>query len=204
MGSRLSDYLGSLMTRLFGSKNSLYQKDPSSGTFVAVEQGNTGIPKAPNISIPKPAPTPQPTPAPLQQTIDQGLQKFSVPPPPVATLSGQLAQAGQQLPDPLLPTILSLMETGGLNPNQTQTPNNMFNIGPGINYANPETAILGGGPSNQLGLQGILRPGGIYQDYLDSGNLLDFFRHFTPSSDPRNPSQDQLVERYNMLRSLFQ
>lgn len=202
MINNLSGYLSSLMTRLFGSGKTVYQRDPSSGTFNIVQQAGSGLNKTPDLNIPRPTPTP--TPDPLKQRIDQGMQNFSVPPPPVATLSGQLAEAGQQLPDPLLPAILSLMETGGLNPSQTQTLNNMFNIGPGINYPQPETAILGGGSNNQQGLLGTLLNSGYYDGYLQSGDLRDFFRHFTPSSDPRNPNQDQLIQRYNMLQSLFQ
>lgn len=144
------------------------------------------------------------TPQVTGENVMRGFKRFSNPPPPAATLSAQLAEAGQDLPDPFLPAILTLMETGGLHPNKTATPNNLFNVGPSINYPTPEASILGGGERNQLGLKGLLRPGGLYDDYLQSGNLADFFNHFTPPGEEYgNPSMEELMDRYNSLRSLF-
>ena len=167
----------------------------------------------PTPRMPQPTATPTPTvlptfddrdPTGLQRQIEQGLPKAGFGDAPISTLTAQLAQAGSQLPrnvDPLLPTIIALMETGGGQNLSAQ--NNLFNIGPGINYPDPAVSILGGGPQNQLGLSGVLREGGIYDDFLQSGDLLDFFNRFTPSSDPLNPSQEELIRRYEILRSHF-
>lgn len=137
----------------------------------------------------------------LTHQIQHGFDNYSQPPVPAATMSGELAQAGSQLPDQLLPAVLALMESQGMS-NPT-TPNNMFNIGPGINYPDPRTAILGGGSQNQEGLLGILKSG-LYDKYLQSGNLADFFQTFTPPGEQYgNPSMEELLSRYNQIRSLF-
>lgn len=177
-----------------------------------------GVGQAPSVgagveSTALPTPSPAPTDnqfgvprdqAALEEIITAGLADSNFADAPISTLSGQLAQAGAGLPeavDPLLPVILSLMETsGGRN---LSAPNNLFNIGPGISYPDPVVNILGGGPQDQLGLAGVLRPGGIYDPFLQTGDLSEFFRTFTPETDPANPSNEELVNRFNTLRDIF-
>jgi len=156
---------------------------------------------------PSPTPTPTPTPTNFQQLIETGLKSFPGN-PPMATLSGELSQAGQGLggkADPLLPTIIGLMESRGLLNPQPAAAANPFNImqnGVPVDYGGkPADAIIGG--NGHQGLAGIMKPGGIYNDYLQSGNLGDFFSHFTPPSDPRNPSQEELIQRYNDLKQQY-
>lgn len=154
-------------------------------------------------------PSPQPSPQPQSQgaispeQLQTGFNRFSNPPPPIAQYAPQLAQAGQGLPDPLLPAVIALMETGGLDPNKTATPNNAYNLGPGFAYPDPATSIVGGGPNNQKGLEGVLK-GGLYDDYLQSGDLADFFNKFTPpGQEYGNPSMEELIQRYMLIRELF-
>lgn len=134
--------------------------------------------------------------------ISQGMQKFSPDTVPMATMSSELSQAGQGLPDELLPAIIGLMESGG---GQHMKNNNPYNIGPGIKYPDLRTSIIGGGDKNQKGLKGLLREGGPYQKYRDSGKLEDFFNTFTPPGiENGNPSMEELISRYKKLRLLFQ
>lgn len=163
-----------------------------------------GVKPEPSISpVPEGSqPTPAPTPN-YPQIITQGMQRFLPDnPPPAATMGAQLAQAGRGLPDPLLPAIVALMESGG---GANMKGNNMFNIGPGVSYPDLQTAIIGGGPDNQRGMQGLLRPGGLYDTYRNSGRLEDFFNTFTPPGPEHgNPSMEELIQRYNALKLLFQ
>lgn len=139
----------------------------------------------------------------LERNIQAGYNRYSNPQVPVATLSAQLAEAGSQLPDPYLPAVLALMETQGLR--QARTPNNIFNVGPDFDYPDPETAILGGGPRNQMGLIGLLTKSGLYDDYMQSGDLTDFFDTYTPPGEEYgNPEMEQLLERYYSIRDLFE
>lgn len=158
-------------------------------------------------STPMPSPSPRPGQEQLQQQIQAGLSRFSEPAPPIASLSAELAQAGAQLPptvDPFLPTILALMESRGLLDQRPAESANPYNImAPSlVQYQDPGQAILGG--DGKLGLMGLLREGGLYQDFRDTGDLSTFFNRFTPASDPLNPSNDELVSRYNTLLQLFQ
>lgn len=153
-------------------------------------------------TTPSPSPSAMPSPGGTisPELLSKGFNQFSNPTPPISAYAPQLAQAGQNLPDPLLPAVMSLMETGGMQ--HMASGNNPFNIGPGISYPSPDVAILGGGPNNQQGLAGILKSG-IYNDYIKSGNLEDFFKHFTPPGGD-NPSMEELLNRYMTLRSLFE
>lgn len=158
-------------------------------------------PKAPDLNL-----KPQ-QPQPLQKNIQQGIQNFS-PNSPLATMSGQLAQAGQMLPptvSPYLPTILAMMESGGgVNQAALNNPYGIRGIQDGrqqfINYPDPTTAILGGG--GQQGLMGTLLNSGIYNNFLNSGNMGDFFNSWTPQGGG-NPSLADLLLRYNSLMGLF-
>lgn len=158
---------------------------------------------------PSPSPSQSPQPTDLQTQIESGLSRFGERAgqvPPIATQSAQLAQAGSQLPDtisPFFPTILSLMESRGLLDEAPAQNSNPYNImAPDlVNYQDPSQAILGGG--GKLGLSGLLREGGLYQDFRDTGDLNTFFNRYTPPSDPLNPSNQELVDRYNTLLELF-
>ena len=156
--------------------------------------------------MPTPTPTPTPTPQPVgTDMLQAGFEKWRQPAPPIATMSGQLAQTGEGLPDPLLPAILALIESGGLTDSRMAEYSNPFGVmSPGTNnlvrYPDLQTAISGG--NGRLGFEGLLRPGGIYEDYLQSGDINDFFRHWTPEG-PGNPTPEELEQRYNILRSLF-
>lgn len=161
------------------------------------------------------SPTPTVTPAPknlqdLSARIQAGLTKWgNGTAPPVATMSGSLAEAGQNLPDPLLPAILALKESrGGQDaiPAKNANPYNIFYPGTqkSVDYngvGGLKTAILGG--NGKLGFAGLLRPGGIYSDYLNSGNLSDFFSHYSPPGQG-NAAMEEQLRQYNVLKSYFQ
>lgn len=175
----------------------------SIGGYVRPSLEQLGLMKPPPVVSPVPTgyvpPTPTPTPN-YPDIISRGMQNFSPDAVPAASMSSQLAQAGQGLPDPLIAAVMALIESGG---GQHMRNNNLFNIGPGISYPDLQTAIVGGGQNNQLGFQGIMREGGPYQQYRQSGNLGDFFNTFTPPS-PGNPTLEELLKSYYELRKLFE
>jgi len=135
----------------------------------------------------------------LTKQIQQGFLNYD-PHSPAATLAASFARAGQGLPDPYMPAVLALKETSG-GKNMTH-PNNLLNILYGGNsaYEKPEYGIEGGG--GHQGFPGVIK-NGYYNDYLKSGNLQDFFKHYTPPTDPRNPSLQGSVDQYNGLRRYF-
>lgn len=148
-----------------------------------------------------PTPTPTPTPHPLQGAIEKALNEYrgGV---PIATMAAQLAQAGEGLPDPLMPAIMPLIETAG-GEAITRGNNNLYNMLPteaGVNYPDYETAILGGGPDEQKGFVGTIK-GGKYDDYLESGDLADFFDTFSPSHE--NAAIADQITRYNSIRKQY-
>jgi hypothetical protein len=93
----LADYLGGLMTKLFGSETSSYSKNPSTGTFDAAQHTVPGLlNKAPKLSIPKvsaagPVQTPIPAmqPAPQSQSMAPLSLDSSVFSPGVSTESAR-------------------------------------------------------------------------------------------------------------------
>ena len=229
--ANFGNYLGGLVNKIFGN----FRGNPQTGNFDQSMQAAPGVVggKAPKISLasspamsssaqvrplmspvspgeglipppPQAQVSPQVQPS-LADLIASGLGKFSNSPVPIASMSGQLAQAGQGLPDELLPTIMALLETGG---GQRMTANNnLYNLQGTqdgrtkfIDYPDLQTAILGGNGSR--GLAGTIKdPAGYYGDYLKSGNLEDFFKRFTPpGEDYGNPGMEELVARYNALR----
>lgn len=161
---------------------------------------------------PMPTATPRPSMQGFQDLIGRGLQKSGFGNAPIAGYQGNLAEAGRGLSgqaDDLLPTIVALMESGGLRDPKPQTANNPYNIFvPGtqtpVQYPDVGSSMMNEDPNNTLNLTGLLRSGGLYQDYLDSGDISKFFGRFTPESDPNNPSNEELVKRYNFLRQYFQ
>ncbi len=148
--------------------------------------------------FPKVQPQIQSTSNNLSEIIRRGLEKYGA--TNLAQQAPQLAQVGQKLHDPFLPAILSLIETSG-GRNITRGQNNIFNMLPtslGVNYPDLSTAILGGG--GQKGLAGILM-GGLYEKYLKSGRLEDFFTTYSPASE--NASIPFQVDRYNSIRNQY-
>lgn len=151
--------------------------------------------------------TPMPTPGVSPQQIQQGYQRFSQTPPPIAEYAELLAQAGQGLPDPLLPAVMPLMETGGGN--RMVANNNYYNVRGQqngetkfIDYPDAQTAILGGNGSQ--GFKGLIGENPRYQEYRDSGDLADFFQRYTPpGAEYGNPTMEELLARYAALRLLF-
>jgi len=144
-------------------------------------------------------PTPTPTPHPMQYAIEQALNTYQGG-VPIATLAAQLAQAGEGLPDPLMPAIMPLIETAGGNA-ITRGNNNLYNMLPtsqGVDYPDYETAILGG--PGQKGFRGTIT-GGKYDDYLSSGNLEDFFDTYSPSKE--NAALPDQINRYNSIRKQY-
>lgn len=155
---------------------------------------------------------PQPTPQPqinYEDVIREGLTEWGKgTAPPIASASAQLAELGGELPHRYLPAALSLKETGGLT-TAGQEEANPFGIGPGIKYPDPQTAIMGGGNMGadggpQKGLKGVILNSGIYDDYLESGNLKDFFSHYTPDNVHNNPGYDEQIQLINDLMAVFE
>lgn len=144
-------------------------------------------------------PTATPTPNPMIEALQKGFADYGLKSGmenPLATASAYMAQKAQEnpLPDPYLPAVMNLMETGGSK--HMAQPNNYFNWG-----TNPKPDI---NTAIDRIYEGVSNPEGKYADYIKSGNLADFFRVYTPSSDPRNPTQDELIKRYTQLRKYFE
>lgn len=150
---------------------------------------------------PVPPVTPTPTPNLMQQyagKIQEGMTRWGRgTAPPLATISGELAQAGEGLPHPFLPAAIGLKETGGLRDSpKGRALNNPYGIGPGIAYPDIQTATVGG--NGQRGLKGVLN-GPLYEKYRQSGKLEDFINTY---SNPAwgNPSmEDQIATLLNLL-----
>ena len=165
----------------------------------------------------EPTPTPTPTPKPKGYTADQikeGLTKFG-PATPLISNADELATAVSRMPkavDPLLPVIVSLMETGG---GQKMTAkNNPFNIRGTqngkrkfIDYPDINTSILGGENKGvkSKGFTGTINEHPSYDQFRKTGNLEDFFSKYTPpGKEYGNPTMPELLSRYQQLRSLFE
>jgi len=136
-------------------------------------------------------PTPTPPPA---QAFTQGFNNYgSV---PAANYANEFAAsaAANPLPDPYLPAVLAIMETGGGR--NMAYENNLTNWGmqdmPSIPYMIDRM------------YSGIGSRFPYYQDYMKSGNLQDFFNSYTPPGPEHgNPTMDELLQRYNAIRQLF-
>lgn len=156
-------------------------------------------------TTPTPAPQYNATTQEILKRIMAGYQKMGN--PPIATQAGNLATLGAEVQrrggNPYLPAALALKETGGLRYGPAQTINNPFGIGPGVKYPDLKTAILGG--NNQQGLRGVLL-NGIYDEYLKTGNLQDFFKRYTPvdAVGHNNPSYKDQIALMNELLSNFE
>jgi len=151
----------------------------------------------------------------LINTIKNGFTKYGS---PMATAAADFANAGyklqQQHPnvDPLIAAVLSLKETSGGKSMAPNSANNTLNLGPNINYPDIKTNLMGGGTwgidgGPQQGFTGIMNQP-VYQKYLDSGNLNDFFPSYTPTYDTNgkkvNGTTAEQIAQYDTLRKFFQ
>ena len=163
-----------------------------------------------------PSSTPSPTsmPIPLADQIRAGFAAYGKGKDvPMATTSAQLAQLGNRLPHPFLPAALSLKESSGLLPSDNPDRQRMREYanpigvkvgGQLIRYPSPQIAISGGGNwgpggNPQQGLAGTLLNSGYYKDYLNSGNLEDFIRPYTPPGGPNDSLQGQMKMLLELL-----
>lgn len=165
---------------------------------------STSATESPKKDGAKPTATPTAKPTPdvkkIAEMIKAGLEAYAQKSGyenPLATMSGELAQGAvdNNLPDPYMPPTMNLMETGGSK--HMAQPNNYFNWG-----TNPKPDI---NTSIDRMITGVGNTGdtGLYQDYLKTGEMSDFFKKYTPSSDPKNPNYDELMKRYTQLRGYF-
>ena len=166
----------------------------------------------PKVQAYQPTPTPTPTPTPpYEENIHKGFEKYGAGREvPMATMSAQLAELGQQLPNPYLPAALALKESSGLvNTPENQrmraysNPFGIKDIGGLVRYPNLQTAIMGGGNrapggTPQMGLKGTLLSD-YYKDYRQSGNLEDFLRVYTPPGGTNASMQTQLAVLKQLL-----
>jgi hypothetical protein len=75
-----------------------------------------------------------------------------------------------------------------------------------IDYPDPATFFMGGGNMGanggpQQGMLGTLT-GGLYNDYMQSGNMEDFFNTYS-NPNVGNPPMEKQIADYIYLRSLF-
>lgn len=136
----------------------------------------------------------------LTNAIRQGFLKYGA--PEAAANAQYFAQAGQGLPDPYMPAILAIKETSAGK--RLSHKNNYLNIGPNIDYPDVKTNLLGGGPNNQKGFAGVMKSG-LYNKYLKSGDLKDFFNTYTPPTyqGGTNDPIDKQIKDYNTYKSYF-
>lgn len=207
--SRLRDFLSRAQTKtndFLGYNDPNYNKETRSFQY-----GNPVTPVVQKVA-PKEEKVLGKNTSEMEEIIKRGLIASGFGDAPIATLSAELARAGSQMTgkaDPYLPTVISLMESRGLQDQKPKSAGNPYNIMLGglVDYeGNPGMAIEGGVDKKGIkrrGFSGLMRQGGLYQDYLDTGDVSKFFNRFTPSSDPLNPSNEELVRRYNTLREYF-
>lgn len=144
----------------------------------------------------------------LEKMILAGFTHYGA---PAATAAASFAKAGEGLPDPLMPAVLALKETSGGKRMAPNSANNLLNIGPNINYPSIDANLNGGGTwgrdgGPQGGFTGTIHSP-AYAKYLQTGDLHDFFAHYTPTNDANgnqvNGKQDEQINQYNLLRSYF-
>lgn len=185
--------LGKKQTKVKESTNQSAYIDwgkPTGNVVVDNRKNNITMAKA-NSPTPLPTNRPNPTPPPAEY-YRRGFEKFGA---PVASNADAYVSAQQQYPlsDPYMLAILSLMETGGGQ--HMKYKNNPLNWGmqdlPSIPYTVEHASS---------GIGGRMP---YYKDYLNSGDISDFFKVYTPESDPSNPRNSELVDRYNKLRAYF-
>lgn len=166
--------------------------------------------KQPGVAVMGATDTAPTTPSNFADILRKGFLKFNAN-SPLATVSGSFEKAGQGLPDPYMPAVLALKETGaGTRPNPLGL-NNPLNIGPDINYPSYDVALNGGGTwgstgGPQMGFAGLMK-NGMYDNYLKTKSLLDFFQTYTPWKDNNgkviNDSYDKQINDYNSLKTQY-
>ena len=153
--------------------------------------------------------TPTATPAPqsnIAEAIKRAYEMYN-PHAPLATLSGELAAAGEGLPDPFLPAIVGMKESSGGT--HMTYPNYPLNIlAPGqYDYPTIQSNISGGPGDQRLSFKELLQTN-PYADYRASGNVADFFKRYTPDTDSSgnrnsNATIADQVALYNELRRRY-
>jgi len=132
---------------------------------------------------------------------------------PALQYADQLAQAGNMMPghiDPWLPTIMALRETLGGQKMSGQN-DAMFNSRNGAggfqDYSSQNIGILGGSDQSgqHAGFVGTINhtvPGqsDIYGNFRNTGNMGDFFSHYSPPTD-NNGSIPTQINNYNWMRN---
>lgn len=139
----------------------------------------------------------------LAENIKKGFEKYGS--KEGAKYAMEFAKAGINLPDPYLPAVLSLKETSGGK--HLSRENNWLNIGPDIDYSSVEQNVLGG--EGKKGFMGLMQSG-LYDAYLKSGDLNEFFKVYTPQAYKNpdgsmgyNGTYPQQINQYNSLRENF-
>lgn len=145
-------------------------------------------------------PAPSAPPSDLEGVIRKAMAAYGN--PPVATLSAELAQAGEGLPDPLLPAVVSLKESSGGK--KLTYPNNFVNIlQPGkFDYPTPQSNITGEHGDDRWSFKELLNEGSAYGKYRKSGDLADFFQSYTPPGGSNASLEDQIA-MYNLLKEKY-
>lgn len=141
----------------------------------------------------------------LNEIIKSGLAKRNN--PPIATASADFAEAGSKLPEnmnPLLPVIMSIIETGGGLHMPDESSYNTFNLlspsrGGWARYNDFRSSLFGNKPEETVNFYDQMVEGSPYEPFRQSGDLSDLFRTYTPESDPSNPRNYELIDRYNMI-----
>lgn len=191
-------------------------------SFIPVQAGNnsTVLAKAKADSLKMQSITPTPTPTVDEEAyvnaIKQGLSAHKADPQVIA-LAQKYAELQKRynIPDKYLIPIMAIMETGGGRwfkgydaPTEEQRAaeyekwkNNPYNWGIASNSAGVPGTIEDITEKVYSGIAGRVP---AYQDYMKSGDMADFFKHYTPETDPRNPTQAQLIERYKKIRKAFE
>ena len=167
---------------------------------------NPGEVMGTSASMPSPTPYPRIT----AEEILAGLAARGNQNVPIAQAAPQLAELGNSLPgniDPFFAAALALRESGGglTSGVEENNPYGIMTWDPNGNrtlasYPDLATATLGGGPNDQMGLRGTLN-GGLYNDFLQSGNLSDFFNTYSPAGE--NASTDEQIALFRELLNYF-
>ncbi len=139
---------------------------------------------------------------------------------PILNNIDMMIEAGNRLPknmDPYMPLILSLRETQGgkdlIDPTKNaklgkNNPYNIRGVQNGvirfIDYPSLQVATFGGsnGTDTSEGLVGLLSRNPIYAAFRQSGDLKDFFKHWSPPTD-NNGNLDEQVQNYQWIRNRF-
>lgn len=175
-----------------------------------MQQAPTQMPPQMQAQIPAASPTPYPRITAEQVLAGLAARANGGAMPPIASNASALAQLGNSLPtniDPFFPAALALRESGG-GVTSGVPENNPFGLMSWdqqgnralAQYPDLQTAILGGGPQGQRGLAGTLT-GGLYNKFLESGQMADFLNTYSPPGE--NATVDQQAALLNELLQYF-